>query len=95
MPKFRIHMERLDGDSPDSLTFEAVNHDDILGIVRRIQNRPELGGDEAAALAVGLKLFSEVLLHHRKESPYAELQPHLRDFILALKGGNAAASSQA
>ena len=98
MPLFRIHVERIDGDTagsqPDSLTFEARNHDDILAIVRRVQNRPGMEADEAAALAVGLKLFSEVLLKRRKESPYAELQPHMREFIGAFKAQQAPTDTQ-
>ena len=45
----------------------------------------DLGPDEAAAMAVGLKLLSEVALTHRKEDLFAELSGALGAFIGKLK----------
>jgi hypothetical protein len=90
--KFRITVEHLadhhgnPGVRPP-LTFKAGNHDNILDIVERIQARGQFSADEAAAFAVGLKLFGEVMLDHRKDPLFADLQPHFADFMKKLKGG--------
>ena len=89
MPRFRITVERIDGaldsEHPDLISFEAKNHDDIPGIARRARHLPGMEPDETAAMAVGLKLFSEVMLRYRKQSPFAELMPHFRDFMTGFK----------
>ena len=50
------------------LSFDVTNHDDILDIVERIRARDDLnfGPEQSAAFAVGLKLFSEVMIENRK-----------------------------
>lgn len=91
MPLFRVYVERIDGplnaELPDSLTFVAKNHDDMLDIAGKVRHLPDMEPDETAALAIGLKLFGEVLLKHRRKPPYAELLPHFRTFVEAFKAG--------
>ncbi len=72
-----------------SLSFEIDNHDEILGIVERLQGREDLafGAEKSAAFAVGLKLFSEVMLEYRKHPLFAPLRDPFRAFMLALKKG--------
>ena len=65
--------------------FEAVNHDEIRGLVERRRQRGEFDPNTAACMMIGLKLFSEVVLQNRKEPLFAPLFPHLRDFIHRLK----------
>ncbi|MFF9550774.1 DUF3861 domain-containing protein [Methylobacterium fujisawaense] len=71
--------------NPVPLVFDARNHDDILQIVERARRVTSLGSDEAAAMAVGLKLLSEVALAHRSEDLFSDLSGALGAFIGKLK----------
>lgn len=83
---------------PEPLRFEAGNHDDILAIAERMRGRGEFPPDTANALAVGLKLFSEVMLENRGHPLFADFAPHFRAFMQHLKkspqrlGGDAPAA---
>ena len=91
--RYRITVEHLalpDGSPPGpdrSLRFEAGNHDDILAIVARMGQRGDLPPADATALAVGLKLFSEVMLQHRAHPLFADFAPHFKAFMQQLKRG--------
>jgi Domain of Unknown Function with PDB structure (DUF3861) len=68
-----------------TLSFEAANHDDILGIVERMKTRLPFDGDTVASLGVGLKLFSEVALLQRHDPMFSTIQPALGEFMRGLK----------
>jgi len=86
MHRYRITVEALDpADSPKSLEFEVENHDDILAIAGRVPTRFELTEDATRSLVIGFKLFSEIVLKKRAESPFAEVRPALREFAQSLK----------
>ena len=92
--QFRITVEQIADNhgNPGTrapLTFVAGNHDNILDIVDKIQARGQFSPESAAAFAIGLKLFGEVMLEHRQDPLFAEFQPHFRDFMKVLKGGQA------
>lgn len=80
-------------DAP--LRFEAGNHDDVFAIVERMRARNDLAPDAATAQAVGLKLFSEVMLEHRGHPLFADFAPHFRDFMKTLKQGPVASAAGA
>lgn len=92
--RFRITVEALTDrkgepvDQPE-LVFEVENHDDILAIVERIQGREDLnfGEQNSAAFAVGLKLFSEVMMEHRKHPLFEPLRDSFKQFMIGLKKG--------
>lgn len=89
---YRVTLERLSSTAEpviakSSLSFETTNHDDILAIVQRMQQRGDFEPDTAAALAVGLKLFGEVMLHERDNPLFVELIPHFGQFMKKLKQG--------
>ena len=73
-----------------SLTFDASNHDDILGIVERMRARLPFDAHTTAALGVGLKVFSEVALMHRNDPMFAVIRPALSEFTRELKARSAA-----
>ena len=88
--RYRITVEMLTGAKGEavegrSLTFEAANHDDILGIVERMRSRLPFDANTTASLGVGLKLFSEVALVHRTDPMFASIRPALSEFIGSLK----------
>ena len=96
---FRVTLEALDEASgaPTGrrVHTDIVNHDDLFDIIEKISARGVVPADEATEFAIGLKLFTEVLLRHRKDAPFAELQPHIGAFMKRLKSAPAAAQSRA
>ena len=67
------------------LEVEFTNHDDLYDIVERIKAKGLFESDEATCFAIGLKLFREVMLHHRRSEVFQELDPHMSAFMKALK----------
>ena len=93
--RYKITVEALTGAKGEpvegqTLSFEAANHDDILGIVERMQARLPFDGDTVASLGVGLKLFSEVALTERQDPMFSMIQPALSEFVKGLKRRSAA-----
>lgn len=93
--RYKITVEALTGATGEpvegrTLSFEAANHDDILGIVDRLGSRLPFDEDTIASLGIGFKLFSEVALAHRKDPMFEAIQPALGDFIRGLKQRSAA-----
>ncbi|MDO6387026.1 MULTISPECIES: DUF3861 domain-containing protein [Uliginosibacterium] len=89
---YRVTLEQLpqEGSSlPERapLSFVARCHDDIFAIVERSRQRGTLSADDAAAMAVGLKLLGEIVLEHRNDPLYSELSQGIGAFIKKLKSG--------
>ena len=77
---------KTDTFEPASLELNFGNHDDILHIVRLMQAKPVFAHpEEAAQFALGLKLFSEVLLKHRNHPLFEEFGPAFGAFMKKLK----------
>jgi len=88
--RYKITVEALTGANGEpvegrTLSFEAANHDDILGIVERMRARLPFDGDTIASLGIGLKLFSEVALMERDDPMFAVIRPALGEFVRGLK----------
>lgn len=88
--KYTITVRRTedkDGNPTDGpvITFTATNHDELTEIVRRVQDAGQFPADEAAAFAIGLKLFGETMLLHRDSALFTEMRPHFLDFMKKLK----------
>ncbi|AKP32571.1 DUF3861 domain-containing protein [Yersinia aleksiciae] len=93
--RYRITVEPLTdrkGEPMDKapVTFEVENHDEILGIIDRLQAREDLdfGKDKTAAFAVGLKLFSETMMENRKHPLFAPMRTAFMEFMTLLKKGS-------
>jgi hypothetical protein len=67
------------------LALQVRNHDDLYAIVEKIQAKGLFAGEDAAAFAIGLKLFREVMLQYRGSEVFKELDPHMSAFMKALK----------
>ncbi|MGI2860229.1 DUF3861 domain-containing protein [Shewanella algae] len=95
--KYSISVEHLEDQNgmpsnyQQALKFEVGNHDDIFAIVDKIKQLQDFDEDQAAAFAVGLKLFSEVMLEQRKNPLFDEFRPHFMQFMKQLKQGNRSA----
>ncbi|QBY04369.1 DUF3861 family protein [Thalassotalea sp. HSM 43] len=81
------HVEDKKGNSVTSkpLSFTTRNHDDVFKIVESMQGKMDLDSRDATALAVGLKLFGEVMLKHPKQPLFKELRPQFAVFMKGLK----------
>jgi hypothetical protein len=91
--QYRVTVEQLAGEGSSlperaPLSFVARCHDDLLAIVERSQQRGLLAADDAAAMAVGLKLLGEIVLEHRNDPLYSELAQGIGAFIKKLKSGS-------
>lgn len=90
--RYRVTVEHLAdakgaASTHEPLVFGAVSHDDIIAIARRMQARGDFDADTAAQLAVGIKLFGEIVLENRAEPMFAALRPHFSAFMKELKKG--------
>lgn len=86
--KFTIeHLEDTKGNplQVNPLTFEFKNHDDIFKIVDTMKGKMELDEADATALAVGLKLFGEVMLRNKHNTLFEEFRPLFANFLKQIK----------
>ena len=89
--RYRITVEHLalpDGSPPaacEPLCLTVGQHDDLATIVARARQRGDLPADDAAAFAIGLKLFGGVMLQHRHLPLFAQFAPHFKAFMQMLK----------
>ncbi|AKH21862.1 DUF3861 domain-containing protein [Sedimenticola thiotaurini] len=91
--KYRVTLEHLSNPKGEisnhsPLQIEVDNHDDIFKIVELMRNRDDLGQNDAAALAIGIKLFGEVMLDNRDNPLFAAFMKDFSRFMKALKAGN-------
>ncbi len=89
--KYKLTLEHLatakgEASTHQPLQLEFDNHDDIFSIIERIQAK-DLFNDKngAAEFAIGLKMFSEVMLKNRKHPLFEELAPAFSEFMKKLK----------
>lgn len=85
---YKITIEKIvyeNKDSAEKLTFEAESHDDIFKIIEMLKQTPEFDNNDAAALGVGLKLFSGVMMKNKENPLFQNLLPHFKDFMMELK----------
>ena len=92
--RYRVTVQALNSSADRaSVNFEVDHHDELFAIVDKVRRGGGYADDEAAALAVGLKLLSGVMLEHRNDPLFADVQPVLRAFIGNLKARTAAVDS--
>lgn len=89
---YRIILEHTYNPKEDNLekpvVIEFDNHDNIFNIVKVLKERNLFSDDsQSAEFAIGLKMFSEVMLRNRDNSLFEELQPAFKEFMKKLKGG--------
>lgn len=68
MHKYVVTLKELDSFNANlaSACFEVSNHDDLLRIIEAVRAKQIFDKDKSAALALGLKLFLEVVLEKRR-----------------------------
>ena len=68
------------------LELDFTNHDEIFGIIERLKaTDPFNDSAQATEFAIGLKLFSEVMLKNRNSPLFEELMPAFGSFMKRLK----------
>src|SRR5690554_79722 len=86
----RITLEYLGGkhaepDLHQPLVFTAENHDDLFEIIDKAQAAEIFDKETSAALVLGMKLFSEVMLKNRKDRMFEPMLAAYRDYIKVFK----------
>jgi len=96
---YRITLEYAGGkagdEAPAPLTFSASDHDNLFEIIAKVRSSGMFDADSAAALALGMKLFSGVMLAHRKDPLFEPIAGAYRDFIGEFKARMQASQPQA
>lgn len=90
--RYKILLQELelkDGTpSGKSIEFEFENHDNIFSLLEATKDGFGFKNKtDYQEFTVGLKLFSEVMLHNRRHPLFEEFLPAFRDFMGKLKGG--------
>lgn len=92
MSKHRYHItvdylaDNKGNEINQSIQFDAPNHDDIFHIIELTKQHEGFTPEIAARFAVGLKLFSEVLLENKDNEFCAALRPHMMEIMGVIKG---------
>ncbi len=69
-----------------NLSFEFDNHDDLFSIFEMIKSKKIFKEDNTAQeFALGLKLFTEVMLKNKQHPLFEELRPTILEFMKKLK----------
>lgn len=88
--KYQLDLKELmlkDGTQGEkSLSFDFDNHDNLFTIFESIQSK-KIFEDQNTALefALGLKLFTEVMLKNKQHPLFEELRPAIMEFMKKLK----------
>lgn len=98
--QYRITVEYLGGkhagpDLHQPKVFETGNHDDIFKIMEAVEAARLFDRETSAALVLGMKLFSEVMLKHKNDPLFVEMLAAYRDYIGPFKQRLKDASPQA
>lgn len=89
--KYRLTLEQVSlakGETPlqSPLNLEVENHDEIFSIIEKVNSKNLFKDNkEATEFALGLKLFSEVMIKNRKHPLFDEFSPAFAAFMKKLK----------
>ncbi|MDQ1162145.1 hypothetical protein QE422_002513 [Chryseobacterium sp. SORGH_AS 447] len=69
-----------------TLSFDFENHDDLFQIFEAVRSKKIFSDEETAnEFALGLKLFTEVMLKNKQHALFEELRPAIGEFMKKLK----------
>jgi hypothetical protein len=89
--KYKLKIELLATAKVDETNYPPIelefdNHDNIFTIIERMKNRNIFKTqDQATEFAIGLKMFSEVMLKNRENELFSEFRPAFSEFMKKLK----------
>lgn len=74
------------GSASKRIEFEFENHDDLFDIIEKMKRKNIFGNeDHDVEFALGIKLFSEIMLRHKDHDLFNELEPAFGNFMKNLK----------
>ncbi len=81
-------IELKDGHPGETiLEFEFESHDNLFDIIDKVQEKDIFGDNEQSLeFALGIKLFSEVMLKNKDNPLFEELKPAFMQFMKKPKG---------
>jgi hypothetical protein len=89
--KYRLNLEYLSAAKsetilPEPVVLEFENHDDIFAIIETLKEKRLFDSEnQAMEFAIGLKLFSEVMLKNKNLSLFKEFLSAFGSFMKELK----------
>lgn len=89
--KYRLQLDYLidtngEKQQTDPVQIEFENHDNILAIIEILKEKdPFENKDQAVEFAIGLKMFSEIMIKNRNNPLFEELMPAFGVFMKKLK----------
>lgn len=89
--KYRLTLEQVslakeEAPLQSPLNLEFENHDEIFSIIEKINAKNLfIDAQEGTEFALGLKLFSEVMIKNRKNPLFDEFSPAFAAFMKKLK----------
>ncbi|RZJ59409.1 MAG: DUF3861 family protein [Flavobacterium sp.] len=86
---YKMTLEHLHNPKEDTLhptlKFEFDNHDDVFLIIEKIKEKGYFDESQSAEFAIGLKMFSEVMLRNKDNPLFEDFRPAFKDFMMKLK----------
>ena len=89
---YELYLQMISAGNEDEdvsgkeLTLHFDNHDDIFSIIERLREKDLFNSlEQATEFAIGLKMFSEVMIKNRQHPLFEELQPAFSTFMQKLK----------
>ncbi|MXN90123.1 DUF3861 family protein [Flavobacterium sp. Sd200] len=77
-----------DEELQQPVVIEFDNHDNIFNIIKVLQEKDHFGDvNQSAEFAIGLKMFSEVMLRNKEHGLFEDFLPAFKEFMKRLKSG--------
>ncbi|MDB9724106.1 DUF3861 domain-containing protein [Polaribacter sp.] len=89
--KYKLKLELLELLRPDDKVYEPIelefgNHDNIFEIIKRMKKRNRFKTEQdSIEFAIGLKLFSEVMLKNKDNPLFEDFRPAFRELMKKIK----------
>ena len=89
--KYKLNLELVATSKVDDTLYPPIelefdNHDNIFAIIERMKQRNIFQTEnQAVEFAIGLKMFSEVMLKNRENELFSDFRPAFGEFMKKLK----------
>ena len=89
--KYHLTLEHLGNSDAEKtaenyLELDFENHDELFGIIEKLKQKdPFTSEQQSIEFAIGLKMFSEIMVKNRKHPLFEELYPAFGTFMKRLK----------
>ena len=92
--KYKLKLELLELLRSDDKAYEPIelvfeNHDNIFAVIERMKTRNRFKTEQQSVeFAIGLKLFSEVMLKNKDNHLFEDFRPAFGDLMKKIKNPN-------